>query len=251
MHNCVASYRERVLRGESIIMTAKKAGKYVICIELDAIHRLYQAYGPHNHQLFGDDLLACQKWISLCQIENACSRLNAVDISKTDDWEITKLPAEEPQIKMTRDEIAQVVRNGVSYGYYSYMAVAFEQKHPHRISAPPWKTFATEREYLQYVFPEGESIWKAAMDDDNIDAQYALGICYAHGRIMPRDVKRALAWLKHPVEEGHTPAQMLCQKLICDNARINGTYDERIREGLRLARLRIKMQQDLHASVAS
>ena len=64
MNNSVASYRDKAMAGESIIMTAKKAGNYAICLELDAEHHLYQAYGPHNRRLSGDDLLACRTWWS-------------------------------------------------------------------------------------------------------------------------------------------------------------------------------------------
>lgn len=248
MHNCVASYREQALFGESIIMTAKKDGNYVICIELDAEHHLYQAYGPHNQELSGDDLIACGAWIKRCQIQISTLWFHLGDTSEADGWKIFKLPTEEILPKMTRDEISRVTKNGVSYGYYSSMAVILEEKRPYCISAPPWKTFASEREYLQYVFPEGKSVWTAAMEEEDIDAQYALGICYAHGKIMPRDTDRALAWLKRPAEEGNVQARMLCQKIQCDNARMNGTYDDRIREGLRLAKLRMEMKQALRTA---
>lgn len=251
MHNCVASYRSDVLRRYSLILTAKKDGNYVICIELDAGHRLYQAYGPHNYRLRGDDLLACRKWVEICNIELARDCLDVVDLAGTESWEISQLPFEKLPSQMSLDELLAIPEGHTTYGYYSYLAAAFENAQPHRIAAPPWKTFSTEREYLEYVFPEGRRIWEAAMEKDDIDAQYALGACYAHGKIMPRDADRALAWLKHPVEEGHIQARTLCQTIKCDDARINGTYDERIREGLRHAKLRIKMQQELRSPEAS
>lgn len=250
MHNCVASYRSDALRRYSLIVTARKAGRYVICIELDAQHRLYQAYGPHNDRLAGDDLIACRKWIDLCHIDVARDCLDDVNLAVADTWEIQSLPFAKLPAQMTLDELLAVSANNITYGYYSYLAVAFERAHPHRIAAPSWKVFASEREYLAYVFPQGKRIWTAAMDQNDIDAQYALGICYAHDKIIPRDARRAIAWLQHPVDEGHIQARTLCQTITCDNARINGTYDEKIREGLRLAKLRIKMQQDLHMSVA-
>ena len=122
MHNCVASYREQALFGESIIMTAKKDGNYVICIELDAEHHLYQAYGPHNQELSGDNLIACGAWIKRCQIQISTLWFHLGDTSEADGWKISKLPTEEILPKMTRDEISRVTKNGVSYGYYSSMA---------------------------------------------------------------------------------------------------------------------------------
>ncbi len=248
MNNCVASYRDKAMTGESIIMTATRAGNYVICLELDVEHHLHQAYGPYNLRLSGDDLLACSKWINLCQIEVAGNFLNPVDVAAADKWQIAKLPTEGLLFKFRREDVAKIVKGGNAYGYYSSLAILFEAKYPRCVAPPPWKTFASEREYLQYVFPEGQSIWAAAMDDDDIDAQYALGICYAHGKIMPRDINRALAWLKHPVEEGHIPARLLCQKIQCDQARMHGTYADIIREGLRLAKLRVEMKQRLRTA---
>ena len=91
MRNCVAGYRSKVLRKESIIMTARTEDGYAICIELDGRHRLLQAYGPWNRPLSGDALLACWKWVAQGGLPVAFDHLAPVDLSAAEDWDIQPL----------------------------------------------------------------------------------------------------------------------------------------------------------------
>ena len=94
MRNCVAGYRTKVLRKESIIMTARTEDGYAICIELDGRHRLLQAYGPLNHPLSGDALLACRTWVAQCGLPVAFGRLAPADLSAAEDWDVRPLHPE-------------------------------------------------------------------------------------------------------------------------------------------------------------
>ena len=61
LHNCVASYKSRVLRGECIIVFAKKDEQYKLCIEVRGKH-IWQQRADRNAAPIGEDLTALLKW---------------------------------------------------------------------------------------------------------------------------------------------------------------------------------------------
>ncbi len=60
--NCVATYRQAVLDGRSIIVSVQKDGSYVACIELRDENCIVQALGVCNQRLTGEVLLVCRYW---------------------------------------------------------------------------------------------------------------------------------------------------------------------------------------------
>ena len=68
LDNCVASYYEKILNKESIIITAQHKGKYVACIEMKDLRTfriINQALGLQNRRLDGKLLDVCRKWVKL------------------------------------------------------------------------------------------------------------------------------------------------------------------------------------------
>ena len=214
MHNCVASYRGYVLSHTSIIVTARRDGEYVICIELDDKHVMQQAYAPHNKYLEGDALAACLIWVKLNEIRVAGKYLDKCDLSVAENWEIERLPFEKLPSQMSVEELLAIPKDRLPYEYYSSLAIALEGGSLPDVGAMPSReAFPSEDAYLEAAFPSGIRIWKAAMRDCDPDAQYALGLCYAHGKILPRDDERAMAWLKPLADEGHLQAKALCDAI--------------------------------------
>lgn len=210
MHNCVASYRKRVLSHQSMIVTARRDGEYAICIELDDKHVMQQAYAPHNKYLSGDALAACLIWVKLNEIRVAGKYLGKCDLSVAETWGIEHLPFEKLPSQMSAEELLAIPEDRLPYEYYSSLATALEAEPLPDVGAMPSReAFPSEEEYLKATFPSGIRIWKAAMRDCDPDAQYALGLCYAHGKILPRDGERAMMWLKPLADEGHLQAKSL------------------------------------------
>lgn len=214
MHNCVASYRGRVLSHQSIIVTARQEGEYAICIELDDEHAMKQAYAPHNKYLEGNALAACLIWVKLNEIRVAGKYLDKCDLSVAETWEIERLPYEKLPSQMSAEELLAIPEDRLPYEYYSSLAIALEGGPLPDVGAMPSReAFPSEEEYLKATFPSGIRIWEAAMHDRDPDAQYALGLCYAHGKLLPRDDERAMAWLKPLADEGHLQAKALCDAI--------------------------------------
>lgn len=68
MHNCVGDYREDIVRGDSLVMTASANGQYYACLEIQG-NRIVQAKGPYNEPLSGDICRAICCWSFMCQLE--------------------------------------------------------------------------------------------------------------------------------------------------------------------------------------
>ena len=223
MHNCAASYRGRVLSHKSIIVTARRDGAYAICIELDEKHGMKQAYAPHNKYLEGDALAACWLWARLNDIQRTDACMDKSNLSVAETWEIERLPFEKLPSQMSAEELLAIPEDRLPYEYYSSLVIALEAEPlPDVVAIPSQEAFSSEEAYLEAAFPSGIRIWKAAMRDRDPDAQYALGLCYAHGKLLPRDDERAMAWLKPLTDEGHLQAKALCDAIQAGLPKIAG-----------------------------
>lgn len=61
LHNCVASYKKKVLKSECLIVFAHKDGEYRLCIEVRG-DIVWQQRADHNENPKGEDLAALTKW---------------------------------------------------------------------------------------------------------------------------------------------------------------------------------------------
>lgn len=62
MHNCVFSYVDNVVKGESTIVYATFGYKYVMCIEVGENGNIVQARGNYNESLKGQAKIVFEKW---------------------------------------------------------------------------------------------------------------------------------------------------------------------------------------------
>lgn len=62
LHNCVASYKDKVIGGECTIVYAEKDSRYRLCIEVRENH-VHQCRADHNQNPYGDELNVFNKWI--------------------------------------------------------------------------------------------------------------------------------------------------------------------------------------------
>lgn len=61
LHNCAASYRQRILKKQTLVMYAKKDGKYVLCIEVRGMV-VHQERADRNATPKGEDAVVMQEW---------------------------------------------------------------------------------------------------------------------------------------------------------------------------------------------
>ena len=67
-------------------------------------------------------------------------------------------------------------------------------------------------EYLMYVFPRGERLYRAALGG-SVEAARVLGLLYQRGCPIPCDVGRALYWLSWAAERGDGEAALAAERL--------------------------------------
>lgn len=77
MQNCVASYRRRIMRGQSSIFVVRHKGALAACIELDRARRIVQARGPKNCRITGELLEVCRLWATIYDFPIAGNALPA------------------------------------------------------------------------------------------------------------------------------------------------------------------------------
>lgn len=189
LRNCVATYRERVLAGESIILTMKKAGVYSACLELNREKAVVQVLGKCNARLHGEALQICRYWVQVMGLSVLTDQLDDAGMPDLIGVPVCFLvEADGEDTPMMRYARTVDRENG-------YFAIALQicQHYGHKIKPPPWMSFASAEDYLGYVWPAGKGLCSAALAGDR-EAQLAMSVLYRYGVILPVDMERARYW---------------------------------------------------------
>ena len=197
LNNCVATYREQVLRHISIIFYVWHKTKPVACIEIKGENRIVQALGKYNGKLKGETLLACRFWAKLHKLSVGTKDLDLSPTEETEDWqEATIVPIEYRKDigEMNLEELLSLPDDEVSSGYYLRLGETLCKEYKHSVSAPPWLKLSGERQNLLYALPQGRRLYDAVFDG-NTEAMRALAFMYCSGHGLRQNYNKALSWL--------------------------------------------------------
>lgn len=217
LHNCLASYRRRVMEKSSIIVAVCIGERYVACIELDRRCHIVQALGKYNRRLTGRLLAVCRAWayyMGLHADADDFGEVNEADEASKhfDEVVITSIPYRRAMEEVAPEELETLPEGEIEAGYYRLLGDYLARSAHCIVDAPPWKQFQGEMDYLMYVFPRGERIYRAALGG-SVEAARVLGLLYQCGRLMRCDVQRALYWLSWAADHGDGEAALASERL--------------------------------------
>lgn len=200
LSNCVGGYKNDVKNGFCKIITISKNNQYVAAIELvDDI--VYQALAKCNQPLSGDVRMVFGKWkeinkLAIKEEPWGCTHDWLDDINlEGQDFVIESRPYKKSLGEMSWKELVDLEADRIKPRYYQVLGKRLlEDKEFPKISAPSWKQFKNELEYLEYHFPEGYRIYEAAYEGVS-EAQRVLSDMYIYGSHIPLNIKYGMYWL--------------------------------------------------------
>ena len=69
-----------------------------------------------------------------------------------------------------------------------------------------------KRYYSEKIYPGAVKCFRQAAEQGHAEAQYNLGVCYANGCGMPKDLQQAIYWYTKAAEQGNEDAQKALMK---------------------------------------
>lgn len=214
-NNCVATYRQRVLDHNSIIVYAINKSKYVACIEIDSKKHIVQASGKYNAPLKDEVRRMCCYWAQrnnlVIDIPDM-GRLSPEEMEEYNNAIIESIPYEKAYEEMELEELRNLEVEKIYEGYYTRLEQLLNNSNKYPLSAPYWMEFADEISRLTYLLPEGERIFKAA-GNGNTEAMIALGRMYFRGRVICQDYDKSLEWLERAGQLGNLKGCMIAHKV--------------------------------------
>lgn len=205
LHNCVASYANRVGTAHCMIAVVRLGEEYVACIELDK-REIIQARGFANNGLDGEVCAVLNYW---AKKNNLVDSRNILEIKEdiTDYvFNVTKMVHRRTIAEMTLQEFLDLPSEQIEKIKSKYFTLLYEkmkkQVNVIRVAPPPWMQFKDETAYLRYVIPWAERLIRAAENNDE-QAVEIIGRLFLEGRYVPKDLKKAEYWFeKDTVEAG-------------------------------------------------
>ena len=213
LENCVATYREQVVRHHSIIVYVMHNGEYAACIELQNERNVVQALGKHNARLSGKLHDVCCLWLRHHKLYLDCHDLTPHFAGDEQD-KITAepLPYKKTMQEMNLPELQDAAEYSDEEGYYLRLVELLCKEYKYSVAAPQWMNFADEKSSLMYTFPQGKRIYEAAFDG-NVEGMRALGFLYYRGKCLRHDCDKALKWFKQAADLGCKQASREADKL--------------------------------------
>lgn len=217
LHNCLASYRDYVIEKESIIIAVRLGKRYLACIEVEQSGRIVQALGKYNQRLRGRVLAICRAWARYVGLSVGVDHLDVPEgddeaLNFMEDIVITPIPYRRAMEEVAPEELETLPEEKIDTGYYCLLGEHLARAVRCAAAAPSWMRFRGEMEYLMYVFPRGERLYRAALGG-SVEAARVLGLLYQRGRPMPCDVERARYWLSWAAERGDDEAALAAERL--------------------------------------
>ena len=69
-----------------------------------------------------------------------------------------------------------------------------------------------KRYYSEKIYPGAVKCFRQAAEQGHAEAQYNLGVCYANGCGVPKDLQPAIYWYTKAAEQGNEDAQKALTK---------------------------------------
>ena len=208
-NNCVATYRDRVIKHKSIIVYLTRKSGYQACIEVQMERHIVQALGKYNQRLQSDVNRICCFWAKLNNLVIEPGTLNLLpdeELSGFENISIEQIPYIKEVDEMNLNELLALDDNRIVDGYYLRLGEMISKSIKQRLSAPYWMNFPDEKSKLSYIIPDGQRIYKAAFAG-NTEAMRALGFMYYKGRGLKRDCDKALKWFTKAAKSGSKEAK--------------------------------------------
>lgn len=217
LHNCLASYRDYVIEKESIIIAVRQGERYLACIEVGQSGCIVQALGKYNQRLRGRVLAIYRAWARYVGLSVDVDHLDVLDGDEEatnfmEDIVMTPLPYRRAMEEVALEELETLPEEEIEEGYYCLLGEYLARSVRCAVAAPPWMRFRGEMEYLMYVFPRGERLYRAALSG-SVEAAHVLGLLYQRGWPIPCDVERARYWLSWAAERGDDEAALVAERL--------------------------------------
>ncbi|SHI52850.1 Sel1 repeat-containing protein [Anaerovibrio lipolyticus DSM 3074] len=214
-NNCVATYRDRILNRESVIVYVMNKEEYSACIELKKGCHIVQASGKYNRQLDREVNNVCFYWAKHNHLEidvDDIVPMSPEELKEFDDVIVEPIPYEKSIDEMNLEELVNIDEDKICDGYYLMLEWALRHSNKYPLSAPYWMEFTDEISRLTYLLPEGERIFKAA-GSGNTEAMIALGRMYFRGRVIRQDYDKSLEWLERAGQLGNLKGCMIAHKV--------------------------------------
>ena len=228
-NNCVASYRQRVLSHEAIIVYLTEGNEYLACIEINRSRRIVQALGKYNKKLFGKTGRIVSFWADLNKINLKgieLGKINKTDIAKEfESAVIESLPYIKSVEEMNLEELLTIDEADLEEGYYLWLQERLdEDTEPQKLESGH-ENFTDEIDGLIQINPRGRRIYEAALAG-NGEAMRALGFMYARGKALWQDNNKALHWFLKAAEQNDESAEFEAKRLALEMGKL-GTVEDR------------------------
>ena len=214
-YEALTDYQAKRFPYDLVLVSVDKGGKFVACIELCPTYRGYGTYSLKS--IHGDYYLRPSKeildatiyWAKLHRLDIESNTLQNTECIWYDDTKFHRrdCPPRKIYSSYTLDILQKMTNpnDEDANAYYHALALRLNESPIPRLSMPTFLLPKTEMEYLRYVFPQGQRIFRGAMDGI-AQAQYELAMFYQSGRFFPSDQKRMLYWYNQAAQKGLTEA---------------------------------------------
>ncbi len=196
LHNCVASYENRVGTDRCMIVSVRREGKYVACIEIDK-RQIIQAKGFANSELDGELRVVLNYWAKENHLRDPWNTLEIKEKIKEYVFNVTKKIRAKTIADMTLQEFLEMPDENAEKIKSNYLAILEEKMQKElnvkRVAPPPWMRFNDEAAFLRYVVPWAERLIQAG-EKNNSQAVEIIGKMFFEGKFLPKDLRRAEYW---------------------------------------------------------
>lgn len=201
--------------GDIFLVSISKGGKFVACIEMRPCYydrrRFFvnSIYGDYHLKPAKEILDAAVYWTKLYRLDVGSDILKKTECIWYDDSKFCRHKSDILFLynRLSLDLLQPLINIPDEYAdaYYHTLALRLNESDIPKLSMPSFLIPKSELEYLMYVFPQGENIFKAAIKGV-ARAQYELAIFYQNGRFFPSDLERMHYWFEKSAQGGLSEA---------------------------------------------
>jgi len=213
-NNCVATYRDRIIRHQSVIVYVMNSDDYMACIEIKKGCHITQALGKYNSRLNREVNNVCYYWAKhsnlVIDVDDILP-ISPEELKEFDDVRVEPIYVKSVH-EMSLEELKNIPENKICEGYYLRLEYLLSSSTICPAPVPSEMEFSDEISRLTFLLPEGEPIFKAAANG-NSEAMMVLGLMYFKGHVIDRDFDQALKWLNMSADSGNKEAAKKAKQL--------------------------------------
>ena len=210
-YRALTDYQAERFPYDIVLVSVDKGGKFVACIELCPTYRGHGTYSIKS--IHGDYYLRPSKeildatiyWAKLHRLDIESNTLQNTECIWYDDTKFHRrdCPPRKIYSSYTLDILQKMTNpnDEDANAYYHALALRLNESPIPHLAMPTFLVPKNEMEYLRYVFPQGQRIFRGAVDGI-AQAQYELATFYQNGRFFPPDQKRMLYWYNQAAQNG-------------------------------------------------